>query len=81
MVLGQALKTTGRGETLRQHDADGDCYLILLGGRPSVNVLQKGREGGLFETFLKKLLSEGTDSDGISYTNQRSRTVPSSPSD
>ena len=39
MVLCQTLKTTGSHETLGQHDTNGNRYLILLGGRPSVDVL------------------------------------------
>lgn len=68
MVLGQTLKTTGSDESLRHQYADSDRYLILLGGRPSVNVLQKSREGGLFQRFLKILISEKGGSSAASVS-------------
>lgn len=58
MVLGQTLKTAGGCETLGQQDSDGDGDLVLLSGRPSVDILQETREGGLFKWLLEILVSE-----------------------
>lgn len=65
MVFGQALEASGGSETLSHQHPNGDCNLILLGGRPSVNILQKTWQGGLFQRFLKILVSKPT---GISFT-------------
>ena len=58
MVLGQTLKAACSCETLRHHDTDDDCYLVLLSRRPSVDVLQKSRESGFLQRLLKILVSE-----------------------
>jgi hypothetical protein len=82
MVLGQTLETAGGGESLRHQYANGDRYLILLGGRPSVDVLQKSREGGLFKRFLKILVSAKIKQyDSVGFTNKPFQRLPPSPSD
>ena len=58
MVLGQTLETTGGCKTLGHQDSNGDRDLVFLSGRPSVDILQKGREGRLFQRLLKIFVSE-----------------------
>ena len=53
VVLGQTQEARCIGESLGQEETDGVAELVLLGGRPAVDVLEQGGEGGFLEGFLK----------------------------
>jgi len=81
MILGQALEASGSYETLRHHDADGERYLVLLSGRPSIDILQKSRESRLFQRLLKIFVSENRSPTALVPQTGDSGGSPYSPPD
>jgi hypothetical protein len=57
VVLGQTLEARCVGEALGDEEAGCEGELVLLGGRPAVDVLEETREGGFLEGLLKIFVS------------------------